>query len=87
MPQAMLLQCLDELAGCLIAAAVGVEDGVVGELVVVAGRHRYGFLDERSLVIVIRRPTHHRFGIAIDDGRQIDPAFPRAPARSLISGS
>jgi hypothetical protein len=44
----MFLQCLGELAGCVITAAVGVEDGLGGEPVVV-GRHRDGFLDGRVL--------------------------------------
>ncbi|MCW2861982.1 MAG: hypothetical protein JWP48_3690 [Actinoallomurus sp.] len=30
-----------------------------------------------GLVVIAHRPADHRFGVAVDDGRQINPAFPR----------
>jgi hypothetical protein len=59
-----------------------VEDGVVGEPVV-AGSHGDGGLDKRSLVVVVHRPAHHGLGVAIDDGRQVDPAFPGVDVRDV----
>jgi len=47
-PEAVFLQRRGELAGRVIAAAIGVEDRILGERVA-AGRHLDGLLDERVL--------------------------------------
>ena len=76
MPEIMFLQRLRELAGCVIAAAVRVEDSLLGERVITGG-HLDGLLDERGLVIIVHGPADHGFRVAVDDRRQIKPSPPR----------
>src|ERR1039457_761548 len=54
---------------------VRAKDRLVGNSMVPGG-HFYSPLDERRLVVVVHCPAHDRLGVAVDDGRQIDPAFP-----------
>ncbi len=63
----MHLQRRGELAGSVIAAAVGVEDRILGERII-AGGHPDGLLDERGLVVIVRGPPDHRLRVAVDDG-------------------
>jgi hypothetical protein len=74
-PEAVFLQRHRELAGRVIAAAIGVEDRILGERVV-AGRHLDSLLDERGLVVIVRGPPDHRLRVAVDDGGQEKPALP-----------
>src|SRR5438045_3380691 len=58
-----------------LAAAIGVEDRILGERVV-AGRHLDRLLDERGLVVIVGGPPDHRLRVAVDDGGQEKPALP-----------
>src|SRR5918997_3765849 len=39
--------------------------------------HSDGGTDERGLVVVVHRPSDDFFGVAIDDGCEVEPALPR----------
>src|SRR5271169_2493458 len=64
-----------ELARSIIAAAVGMKDGIGGEIEV-AGSHldRRGY--QRSPVIVIHCPADYLACRAVDDGGEKKPSFP-----------
>jgi len=64
-----------ELARRVIAAAVGVEDGIPGERVITDG-HLDRLLDQRGLVVITRRPADHFLAMAVNDRRQVKPALP-----------
>ncbi len=59
-----------------IAAAVGVEDRMIGEAVVPGG-HADGLLDERGLEVIVHRPADHGPGVAADHRGPIEPPLPR----------
>jgi len=80
MPDAVFLQSLRELARRVVAAAVRMKYRPGGEPVI-AGGHRDGLLDERSLVIIIHSPADDRFRVAVDHRRQVNPALPRGNVR------
>src|SRR5258708_238779 len=75
MPEVMLLQRPCELLGCVVAAAVGVENGLIGERIITSS-HLDGPLDERGLVVIVRRPADHFFRMTVDNRRQVKPALP-----------
>src|SRR6266568_8157958 len=54
---------------------IGVKDSTRGERVI-AGGHLDGLLDERGLVVIVRGPADHGFGVAVDDRGQEKPALP-----------
>src|ERR1700722_13235196 len=72
----MFPQCPGELAGSVIAAAVGVKNCTSGKREI-AGSHLDGLLDERRLVVTARRPADHGLRVTVDNRRQIQPALPR----------
>src|ERR1035441_3671588 len=65
MPENMLLQRLSELPGRVVAAAVGMENSILSERVITGG-HLDRLLDERRLVVIVRRPADHFLRIAVD---------------------
>src|SRR5690348_7582615 len=75
LPEAVLLQRHGELAGRVVAAAIGVKNRILSERII-AGRHLDGLLDERSLVVIVGGPPDHRLCMAVDDGGQEKPALP-----------
>ena len=72
MPEVIFPQRPGELLGRVVAAAVGVENGILGERII-AGGHLYGLLDERRLVVVVCRPADHFLRVAVDNRRQVKP--------------
>jgi hypothetical protein len=65
-----------EAAGGVVAAPIGVEDRVVGERHVTCS-HADGLDDERCLVVIVHRVADDLLGVAVDDGGQVQPPFPR----------
>src|ERR1700685_1254763 len=74
--EVMLAQRISELLRGIITPAVMVEDGISGEPVITC-RHLNGPVDELSLIVIVHGPADHCPGTAVDNGRQIYPAFPR----------
>src|SRR5260370_4153708 len=66
LPEVMNLQRLGELTGRVVAAAVRMENSTLGQRVI-AGSHLDSLLDERSLVIIARRPADHSLRVAVDN--------------------
>lgn len=64
-----------ERGGHVIAATVRVEYRPALDWIV-SGGHPDRVLDKRSFVVVVHGPADHGFGVAIDDGGKINPAFP-----------
>src|SRR6266446_1350470 len=75
LPEIKFLQRLRELPGRVVAAAVRMENSILGKGII-AGSHLDGLLDERGLVVIVRRPADHFFRMAVDDRRQVKPALP-----------
>src|SRR5258708_10656777 len=73
--EVMLLQRRRELAGWVIAAAVGVKDSILAEPVIACG-HLDSLLDERGLVVIVHGPADHCFRLAGDSRRQLQPCLP-----------
>src|SRR5487761_338353 len=65
-----------ELARSVIAAAVRVKDRTVRKQEI-AGSHLDGRGDQRGAVIVVHRPADDLACRAVDDGREVNPSFPR----------
>src|SRR5690348_18413131 len=75
MPDVVFPQRPGELTGRVVAPAVGVENGILSERIITGG-HLDGLLDERCLVVIVRRPSDYLFRMAVDDGGQVKPSLP-----------
>src|SRR5580704_10622664 len=65
-----------ELGRSVIAAAVRVKDRALRQHEI-AGSHLDGRGDQRGTVIVVHRPADDLACRAVDDGREVNPSFPR----------
>jgi hypothetical protein len=75
MPKIVFLQRFRELQGRVVAAAIRVENSILGKRMI-AGCHLDGLLDQRRFVVIVRRPADHFFCMAVDDRGQVKPALP-----------
>src|SRR5258708_4341174 len=73
LPEVISLQRPGELTGRVVAAAIRMENSTSGERVITGG-HLDSLLDERGLIIIVRRPADHGFRMAVDNRRKENPA-------------